>query len=270
MATYAISDVHGCHRSLLALLDRIGWRSGAGDRLWFVGDLVNSGPASLQVLRWAMEHDDEITAVLGNHDLHLLAVSVGARPLRKKDTFSDVLEAPDNEALLGWLRHRPMLHQGDDGTLMVHAGLLPEWSIDQAHELAREVEAALRDEEGYEGFFEVMYGNEPRRWREGLGAEERRRLTVNAMTRMRALEPGAELEFGYKGELGDVPQGLVPWFRLWRQAHPERRLVFGHWSAIGYHREGQVHGLDSGCVWGRQLTALRLEDEQLFQQPRVD
>ena len=270
MATYVISDVHGCHASLLALLDRIGWRPGGSDRLVFVGDLVNSGPDSLAVLRWAAEHEDELTAVLGNHDLHLLAVSVGARPLRAKDTFSDVLEAPDNDELLAWLRHRPLLHEEEDGTLVVHAGLLPEWTVSQAHRCAREVERALRDEEGYRDFFGAMYGNEPRQWRLDLSGEERRRLTVNATTRMRALQTGGALDFRYKGELGDMPRGLQPWFRLWRQHHPERKLVFGHWSAIGYHREGEVHGLDTGCVWGRTLSALRLEDEQLFQQPRVD
>ena len=267
MATYAIGDVHGCLETLERLLEAIEFDRRA-DRLWFVGDLVNGGPDSLGVLRRVREMGDRATTVLGNHDLHMLAVAAGAHELREDDTFTDVLDAPDGDELLEWFRHRKMLHRSgpdlDDETLMVHAGLMPRWSASRAEGLARELEAALRGDD-HPDLLDEMYGNEPRAWSDQLDGIERMRLLVNAFSRMRCLDRRGRLDFSYKETLEGVPDGLVPWFD-----HPERRstdvrIVFGHWSAIGYHRRAGVHALDSGCVWGGELSALRLEDEELFQ-----
>lgn len=262
MATYAIGDVHGCLETLERLLDAIDFRR-AHDRLWFVGDLVNGGPDSVGVLRRVRRLGDRAVTVLGNHDLHLLAVASGAAEMREEDNFDDVLEAPDRGELLEWLGHRPMLHRRGD-TLMVHAGLLPPWDADKAVALARELEDALRSDTRAD-FFDEMYGNRPRRWSDDLTGIERQRVIINAFSRMRCVDEAGQIDFDYKQELDGIPGGLMPWF-----AHPQRqtrdkRIVFGHWSAIGYHCEEGAHALDSGCVWGSKLTALRLDDEHLFQ-----
>lgn len=264
MATYVIGDIHGAYQTLMNLLDAISFEPGR-DQLWLVGDLVNNGPRSADVLRWAKEHDAHLTAVLGNHDLHLLAVDAGARGPRGKDTFGDVLAAPDRGELLEWLRHRPVMHrEGYD--VMIHAGLLPQWDLELAESCARELEQALRGSAHGE-FFHDMYGNKPRVWREDLSEVERMRLTVNALTRMRVIDARGRLEFKYKSTLGAMPEALTPWFEARQAELDAARVFFGHWSALGYHEHGPFRALDSGATWGRELTAYRLEDDRRFSVP---
>jgi bis(5'-nucleosyl)-tetraphosphatase (symmetrical) len=259
MSTYAIGDVQGCYDELQALLDRVGFNP-QHDRLWFVGDLVNRGPKSLEVLRFVRGLGDRAVTVLGNHDLHLVTQHEGFERKRKDDTFTDVLGAPDAKELVDWVRARPMLH-AEGGWALVHAGLLPQWSIDKAGSLAREVEAALRGP-GYRDFLANMYGSKPERWEESLSGWDRLRVIVNAMTRMRFCTPEGAMEFHSNGI--DAPAGYVPWY----EARQDRDAVlFGHWSARGLKLGAHLAGLDTGCVWGGPLTALRLEDRWLVQVP---
>ncbi len=262
MPTYAIGDVQGCYGAFLQLLEEIGYDR-RRDRLWFTGDLVNRGEDSLAMLRWCMAHAASIVAILGNHDLHLLAVAEGFVPPHKKDTLTDILAAPDRAAVLDWLRRRPMLHREGDW-LMVHAGLLPEWSAKQAEALAQELEDTLRSD-GYRAFLRAMYGNEPRRWSEDLRGQERLRLIANAMTRMRFLHADGSLEFLHKCAPHEAPAGLIPWYDMPARRNRDVRILFGHWSTLGLFRRDDVVGLDTGCLWGGWLTALRLEDGKLFQ-----
>ena len=259
MATYAIGDVQGCFDELKALLAQLGL--GAADRLWFVGDLVNRGPKSLEVLRFVRELGERAITVLGNHDLHLVTQHEGYERPRKDDTFGDLMAAPDRGELIDWLRTRPMMHAGSDYA-MVHAGLLPQWSIPKALALAREVEAALAAP-NYREFLGHMYGSKPDRWDDALQGWDRLRVIVNAMTRMRFCAADGQMEFHAKG--ATPPPGYRPWFEL--RPKDEATLVFGHWSALGLKLGERLAALDSGCVWGGKLTALRLEDRRLFQVP---
>ena len=258
MATYAIGDVQGCHDELEQLLGECGYREGS-DRLWFVGDLVNRGPKSLEVLRFVRGLGERAVVVLGNHDLHLVAQYEGFERARKDDTFGDVIAAPDAKLLVDWLRTRPLMHVGDRH-VMVHAGLLPQWTIEKATTLAGEVEAALRAPD-YRVFFRNMYGSRPENWSDDLGGWDRLRVIVNAMTRMRFCTPEGRMEFKAKG--AQPPAGYLPWY----EARPARGLpiVFGHWSELGLHVGASATCLDSGCVWGGSLSAMRLEDGALFQ-----
>lgn len=258
MATYAISDVQGCFDELQALLARIGYERDR-DRLWFVGDLVNRGPKSLQVLRF-VKALDAIT-VLGNHDLHLITQFEGFEKKRKDDTFTDVLEAPDAKELIDWLRTRPLMHV-EGNWAMVHAGLLPQWTIDSASSLAAEVESALAAP-SYRDFLAHMYGSKPVRWDESLSGWDRLRVIVNAMTRMRFCKPDGEMDFHTTGKT--PPPGFLPWHQTRKGA--ERQIVFGHWSTAGLQLTERVAGIDTGCIWGGPLTALRLEDRWLAQVP---
>jgi bis(5'-nucleosyl)-tetraphosphatase (symmetrical) len=258
MATYAIGDVQGCFDELQALLARVGFNR-LHDRLWFVGDLVNRGPKSLEVLRFVRELGDRAVVVLGNHDLHLVTQHEGFERKRKDDTFDDVLGAPDAKALVDWVRTRPMMHV-EGNWAMVHAGLLPQWTIAKSLSLAREVEQALRAA-NYRDFLVNMYGSKPERWDESLAGWDRLRVIVNAMTRMRFCSADGEMEFRSDGVT--PPAGFVPWY----EAGPGRELpvVCGHWSSRGLRLGERVAAIDTGCVWGRQLTALRLEDRWLAQ-----
>jgi len=262
MSTYVIGDVHGQLATLHALIERVDY--GPHDELWFVGDLVNNGHQNADVLRWVRDQGERATVVLGNHDLHMLAVAAGAKSMRRKDTFQDVLEAHDADELCAWLRHCKMAHARGDW-LMVHAGVLPEWDVATTLTEARAIEERLRGAD-YPEFFEAMYGNEPRRWEDVSNAEERLRIGVNALTRMRVLDADGALEFKFKSTLDDLPDDFTPWFR-WpeRATRDEATLLFGHWSAIGYLAEDHVHALDSGATWGHQLTAMRLEDGAIIQ-----
>jgi bis(5'-nucleosyl)-tetraphosphatase (symmetrical) len=260
MATYAIGDIQGCHDELQALLERVGFDRGR-DRLWFVGDLVNRGPKSLAVLRFVKELGDRAVVVLGNHDLHLLTQHEGFERKRADDTFDDVLGAPDAGELVNWVRTRPMMHV-EGNFAMVHAGLLPQWSIEKSALLAREVEQALRAP-NYRDFLANMYGSKPERWDDALSGWDRLRVIVNAMTRMRLCAPDGTMEFPAKG--ADPRPGYFPWYES--RAGTERSIVFGHWSAQGLKLTDRIAALDSGCVWGGALTALRLEDRWLVQVP---
>ena len=259
MAIYAIGDVQGCFDELQALIARIGFNR-VHDKLWFVGDLVNRGPKSLEVLRFVRELGDLAVTVLGNHDLHLITQFEGFERKRKDDTFGDVLAAPDAKVLIDWLRAQPMMH-AEGGWAMVHAGLLPGWDISKASSLAREVEGALRAP-SYREFLAHLYGSKPERWDDALAGWDRLRVIVNAMTRMRFCRPDGTMEFHSNGV--EPPAGYLPWYETRRDEMP---LVYGHWSAAGLKLTERIAGLDTGCVWGGALTALRLEDRWLVQVP---
>jgi bis(5'-nucleosyl)-tetraphosphatase (symmetrical) len=258
MATYAIGDVQGCFDELKQLLKTFQFNKQA-DQLWFVGDLVNRGPKSLEVLRFVRQLGEHAVTVLGNHDLHLIAQFEGFERARKDDTFQDVLHAPDAKELVDWLRARPLMHM-DAGNAMVHAGLLPQWTIQKALSLAHEVEAALVAP-NYREFFAHMYGSKPAEWSDSLTGWDRLRVLVNAMTRMRFCTEQGRMEFQSKG--AEPPPGYRPWFEL--RIKKEERIVCGHWSTLGLKITDQVAAIDTGCVWGGSLTALRLEDRKLFQ-----
>jgi bis(5'-nucleosyl)-tetraphosphatase (symmetrical) len=262
LATIAIGDVQGCYDQLMRLLERAGFDE-RRDVLWFVGDLVNRGPQSLETLRFVKGLGARAVALLGNHDLNLLAVATGVRKPHRGDTNDGILAAPDREELLTWLRHRSMMH-ASGGYAMVHAGLLPQWSIGQALALAREVEAALQAPDHRE-FLKRMYGNEPLRWRDDLSGYDRLRIIVNAMTRMRLAAADGTLELDHKLGLDTAPAGYFPWYDVPGRASRGTPIVFGHWAALGLVMREDAVCLDSGCVWGRALSALRLEDRKLFQ-----
>ena len=262
MATYAIGDIQGCHAELVRLLEEIGFDS-ACDTLWLVGDLVNRGPGSLEVLRLVKSLGDAAITVLGNHDLHLLAVAAGVGKLHRTDTLDEVLNAPDRDELLDWLRNQRLLH-AQDGFVLVHAGLLPQWSVKQAESLAHEVETALRCDD-YATFLARMYGNAPHHWDAGLTGYKRLRVIVNAFTRMRVCTKEGEMEFKFKGEVENIPAGYMPWFDIPKRASAKSTVIFGHWSALGLKLTPNVIALDTGCLWGGPMTAIRLEDRKLYQ-----
>ena len=264
MATYAIGDLQGCFNELQQLLDTIQFDP-INDKLWLVGDLVNRGPDSLATLRWVKGMGDSVITVLGNHDLNLLVVAGGFVPPHRNDTIQDILEAPDREELLDWLRHQRMLHV-ENNFVMVHAGLLPQWDIAQAQALAGEVESALRSEH-YLEFVAQMYGNLPIQWQDGHLGMERLRIITNAMTRMRFCTPQGEMEFTHKGKPDNPPEGYLPWFQVPNRASSDATIICGHWSALGLRLEHNFMALDSGCLWGGELSAVRLEDRQVFQIP---
>ncbi|HZV98013.1 MAG TPA: symmetrical bis(5'-nucleosyl)-tetraphosphatase [Methylophilaceae bacterium] len=264
MATYAIGDIQGCYRSFQQLLEHIHFDE-QHDHLWLVGDMINRGSGSLDVLRWVYRHQSVIVTVLGNHDLHTLAVAEGFIPLHKSDTIQDLLAAPDRDELLDWLRRQPMIYSGN-GYLMVHAGLLPQWTASQAMALGAEVEAALASD-NYRDFLKHMYGNEPNRWDDCLQGIERLRLITNAMTRLRICTADGEMDFKFKGELEAIPAGYMPWFDVPQRQSADTTIICGHWSALGLHTRGNLFALDTGCLWGEKLTALRLDDRQIFQVP---
>ena len=264
MATYAIGDLQGCFFSFQDLLKKIQFNP-VHDRLWFVGDLINRGPGSLDVMRWMLEHQSSVVTVLGNHDLHTLVVAEGFVSAHRSDTIQALLDAPDAPELLRWLRHQPLVHF-EHGYLMVHAGLLPEWTVDQAMALGAEVHLALQAP-NYREFLQHMYGNDPKRWDDGLNGWDRLRVITNAMTRLRICSADGEMEFKFKGELQNIPDGYQPWFELSHRASVNTPIVFGHWSALGLQHKNNVYSLDTGCLWGGHLSAMRLEDRQIFQVP---
>lgn len=262
MATYAIGDIQGCYGALQKLLGEIGF-SASRDRLWLVGDLVNRGDASLEVLRFVRSLGRAAVTTLGNHDLHLIMLAEGCSRRGKEDTLDAVLAAPDRDELLAWLRAQSMFHVEDEYA-MVHAGVLPQWSIPQARELGREVELALNAPD-YADFLANMWGSEPAEWNDHLCGWDRLRVIVNAMTRMRFCTPDGHMEFRSKGPLDSAPPGYLPWFAVPGRASATHTVVCGHWSALGFRREEKLLALDSGCLWGGYLTAVRLEDRKVFQ-----
>jgi len=262
MATIAIGDVQGCYDQLMRLLESAGFDE-RRDRLWFVGDLVNRGPQSAATVRFVKGLGSRAVTVLGNHDLALLVVAEGLAKAHAGDTFGEILAAPDREELLAWLRRQKMMH-AEGGYAMVHAGLLPQWSVARALGLAREVEAALSGP-GYREFLRNMYGNEPGRWRDDLAGYDRLRIIVNAMSRMRLVSADGTMEFGHKLGLVNLPAGYMPWYDVPGRASGGTPVIFGHWAALGLVLRDDVVCLDTGCVWGRDLSALRLDDRRLFQ-----
>lgn len=306
MSTYAIGDIHGCLDSLKRLLDRINFDP-AADHLWLTGDLSNRGPEPLETLRWVVKNAAFIDVVLGNHDLNMLAVAAVERArgrgaakvekgvanirMRPSDTFDDILGAPDRDKLLGWLQQQPLvLKRGND--VMVHAALLPEWSVADALRLADEVQDALKKhlptlpedarKQGLsqsdwnhkiERFFDSLYGNKPARWSDELQGADRLKVIINAMTRLRVCNLDGAMRFDYSATLAEMPDNRRPWFECQNPSWGDHTVIFGHWSAIGVYQRPcsdspskmQVIGLDSGCVWGNELSAIRLEDRKVFQ-----
>jgi bis(5'-nucleosyl)-tetraphosphatase (symmetrical) len=264
MATYAIGDVQGCFDELRALLDAIAFDRGK-DRLWFVGDLVNRGPKSLETLRFVRDLGERSVCVLGNHDLHLLALASGFVKEREDDTLEEVLAAPDCGELLEWLRRLPLIHL-NAGHLLVHAGLPPQWDADEAKARAGEVETELRGPRHRE-FLAQLYGSRPTRWSDKLQGVERLRVIVNALTRMRFCKPDGTMEFRAKGEATAAPTGYIPWFEAPGRKTAAVTVICGHWSALGLRVTPNLLALDSGCVWGGTLTAVRLEDRRVYEIP---
>lgn len=263
MAVYCIGDIQGCHSEFLRLLDMLEFDPNR-DRLWLTGDLVNRGPQSLDVLRYVKELGSAAVTVLGNHDIHLLAAWTGASELKNTDTLAQVLSAPDGEELLQWLRRLPLIHQDPDlGYAMLHAGLYPRWTLDQAARHAVEAEAALAGND-FRPLMDHLYGNEPSLWSEDLEGWDRLRFIINALTRMRYCDAEGRLLLDYKGSPGSQPPGYLPWFQVPRRpALPEgMTLVTGHWSTLGFHEEDGLVAIDTGCLWGGQLTAVRLDGER--------
>lgn len=265
MATYAIGDLQGCYREFQQLLAFIDFQPGR-DQLWLAGDLVNRGQESLQVLRSVMALGDSVKVVLGNHDFHLLAVAAGLRKSKRSDTLEELLQAKDAPDLLAWLGEQPLLHHDPKlNYVMTHAGIPPAWSLAQAKALAAEVELEMRSSR-QKKLLEHLFGNEPALWTEELKGYARQRCIVNYLTRMRFCAPNSRLELDTKTEADKAPKGFAPWFTYPSQVLKESRMVFGHWAALqGHTGIAGIYALDTGCVWGQQLTALRLEDQQVFQ-----
>lgn len=262
MATYAVGDIQGCYHAFQALLKRINFNP-KFDQLWLVGDLINRGSGSLEVLRWCYQHQESLKVVLGNHDLHALVVANGLVRAHRGDTFEALFKADDCDLLLNWLRHQPLIvHQ--DNYLMVHAGLLPQWTVEQSLSYATEVETALQGAD-YLDFLASMYGNEPNRWNESLKGSDRLRVITNAMTRLRVCSAEGDMQFTFKGELQDVPEGFMPWFDVPTRASRDVAIIFGHWSALGLQQRENIYALDTGCLWGGQLSAMNLQTKEISQ-----
>ncbi|MBL8388994.1 MAG: symmetrical bis(5'-nucleosyl)-tetraphosphatase [Hydrogenophaga sp.] len=260
MALYLIGDVQGCDDALARLLQRIEF-SASRDTLVLLGDLVNRGPQSLAVLRRLIAMEGAAHCLLGNHDLHLLAVAHGVRKPHRSDTLDDVLNAPDRDRLLDWLRARPLALQME-GWLMVHAGVLPQWDVPQTLSLARELEAELRGAD-WGVFLHNMYGNRPDRWNDGLRGIDRLRVIVNALTRLRFCSVDGVMEFETKDSAASAPEGFIPWFEVPGRLSEGQRIAFGHWSTLGDVRRTNLLALDTGCVWGGCLTAARVSGKSV-------
>ncbi|OWT58210.1 symmetrical bis(5'-nucleosyl)-tetraphosphatase [Candidimonas nitroreducens] len=262
---WIIGDLQGCCTPLGQLLEQPEIAGDPAARYWFAGDLVNRGPDSLGALRRVKQMGDRAVAVLGNHDLHLLAVAAGIRPPGKSDTLQDVLDAPDSQELIDWLRHRPLAHY-EHRHLLVHAGVLPCWDVPQTLALAAEVEQALRGP-GWQEHLAKMYGNRPVQWKDSYHGGKRMRIIINALTRMRMCDAQGHIELPHKGPPSSEA-GLMPWFDVpGRAIAAEDTVVFGHWSALGLLLRPDAICLDTGCVWGGKLSALRLRDRRLVQVP---
>lgn len=258
MAIYAMGDLQGCLAPFHQLLDSIKFDPEA-DQLWLAGDIVNRGPASLATLRFVKGLGSSVKAVLGNHDLHLLTVAAGLRPQKERDTFEDILSAPDRDELLFWLRHLPFVQKDDSlKVIMVHAGIYPHWGHKKLIRYSREVEDILKGD-SHVDLLSNLYPAPPLKWHKSLTGWERYRFIANALTRLRCLSTDDALDFAYKGPPESRPKGLTPWFQ-----HPGRkcknwRLIFGHWAALGHFMDNNLISLDSGCVWGKRLTAVRID-----------
>ena len=270
MSTYAIGDLQGCYATLQALLAAVNFAPKT-DTLWFTGDLVNRGPRSLETLRFVKALGNKAITVLGNHDLHLLAVAAASQPLKSSDTFQAVLQAADRDALLEWLIQRPLLHHDQQlDFTMTHAGIAPQWNLAKAQQLADEVETVLRSQQASD-LLQHMYGNQPACWQDTLSGIRRLRCIINHFTRMRCCNAQGCLDLNFKGQLSDLPTNLFPWFNFPERAMQCNNIIFGHWAALaGNTNTPQVFALDTGCGWGKQLTALCLETGKLTQVENCD
>ncbi len=262
MANYAIGDVQGCFKALRKLVKLLHFDP-TKDRLWFVGDLVNRGPESLAVLRYIKDLGSAAVTVLGNHDIHLLAIWTGIATAHRKDTLEEVLSAPDCDDLLTWLRFRSLIHQ-ENGFLMVHAGLLPQWTATYAITLAQEVETALQSENFVDVLPFIYRRPSHANWAGEMTSQDRLGAATNIMTRLRVCSAEGIPEFAFKGPPTEAAKGLIPWFEVPGRATSQETIIFGHWSALGVYIQDTLLSLDAGCVWGRELVALRLEDRALF------
>ncbi len=269
MSIYAIGDVQGCYDELLHLLDFIAFDEHS-DQLWFVGDLVNRGSHSLETLRFVKKLGSAAVTVLGNHDIHLLVSANFPERVKKKDTLNAVLNAPDCGELLDWLRQKPLFHY-ENGFGLLHAGLPPQWDLAKTQAMAALAQAVLRGS-NYKILLSRLYDNQPDLWSEDLAGMEQLRFIFNCFTRMRFCDEHGRLDFQYSCELGSQPEHLIPWFMLPERKTAQIKLIFGHWSALGFYSKENCYAIDTGCVWGRELTALRLDGEimQHFSVPAVD
>ena len=271
MAVYAIGDLQGCYDELVDLLNEINFNDNQ-DRLWFTGDLVNRGPKSLACLRFVKSLGDKAISVLGNHDLHLLAVNNNEKHKRHKDTFDEILLASDCDELLEWLINQPLIHYDKDlDIVLVHAGLAPDWNLEQVLVLAELVSGVLRNPE-QENFLDQMYGNKPDQWSNELGDYDRLRFVINCLTRLRYCTKDGRLVLDEKGPPGSQKEKAIPWFTLPTRKTSDKNIIFGHWSTVTLGNikdfsEFNVIPLDTGCLWGGRLTALRLDDMRLFSVP---
>lgn len=257
MAIYAIGDIQGCYDELRHLLDTIAFDP-AQDQLWLVGDLVNRGPHSLETLRFIKGLGESAISVLGNHDLHLIATVTALGKAGKKDTLGPILRAADRDELIDWLRKQRLFYHNEQ-YCMLHAGLPPQWDFAQTQAMAIEAEQVIGGDD-YQRFFRSMYGNKPNLWQDDLPKNEKLRFTINCFTRLRYCTLDGQLDFLQKGPLGSQPANLIPWFRAPDRKSRDMRIIFGHWSTLGYYDADNVFGIDTGCLWGGQLTALKLGD----------
>lgn len=259
MAIYAIGDVQGCFSELQTLLKQINFNSDT-DILWFAGDIINRGPHSLETLRFIKSLDGNAVTVLGNHDLHTLAVANGRGKQGKKDTIKEILEAPDRDILLDWLIHRPLMHYDPKlNVSLVHAGIHPQWTIEQALARAGEVEAVLQGSKSHE-FFHHMYGDKPPKWSDKLDGWDRLRFITNVFTRMRYCDEKGRLSLRDKGAPGNQPDGIIPWFNVKKRKTVNTRIIFGHWSTLPNPKIENLYPLDTGCLWGGKLSAIKVDE----------
>ena len=262
MSTYAIGDVQGCFEPFQRLMSEVSFNPDK-DRVWLLGDLVNRGPQSLEMLRWCVENKDNVEAVLGNHDIHLLALDYGVQSKGPRDTLDPLLEEPDKDQLLDWLRLRPLVHQ-EDRFMMVHAGLHPSWSQSQALQLAHEVEEFLRGPDA--PLFLAQYRDSvPSGLEDATSSMQRAQFILSVLTRIRICDQDARPEWSFKKTNEEIPEGHFPWFEAPTRREDRATILCGHWAALGLHQGSKVVSLDTGCVWGRELTAFRLEDRAIFQ-----
>jgi len=261
MAIYAIGDIQGCYYSFLDLLKKIKFKR-RRDQLWLVGDLVNRGKGSLEILRWCYKNKSSVIAVLGNHDLHALAIKYKIIEPDDEDTLSSLLRAKDSDLLFKWLRSLPLAHY-EKKHLMVHAGVMPQWTVENTLKFSKEVSTQLRSKK-YIEFLSSIYGNKPDKWSSTLNKNDRARIIINATTRLRALNSTGAIDFTYKGELKNMPKKLKAWFDFPKRKTKGSPIICGHWSALGLMTRGDIFAIDTGCVWGQTLTALRLDDKSVF------
>lgn len=264
MTDYAVGDIQGCYHELMNLLEQVAFNPDH-DRLWVAGDLVNRGPDSLATLKFLYQNRNSVQCVLGNHDLHLLAIYFGHRKAKSSDTFEEIIASKHSEKWINWLRQQPLCHHDPElNYTMVHAGIAPQWSLDQALAYSAEVENVLRSDD-IDLFLANMYGNQPDTWSNKLTGTDRLRCITNYFTRIRICDSAGKLDLEYKNDLDNIPPDYFPWFKHPDRKTEQQRIIFGHWAALGGHVNNKnLFGLDTGCVWGQALTLLQMDTHDLF------